>query len=263
MIKRFARIYPLHLTMLFIFLLMAFAGNNPVHGFFVSVFLVHAWGLTENLTLNGPSWTLSAEMFAYFLFSIFAVRKLPTLGIAIAFAVTAVCVHLFALKLGHAGFLHLTWDFGSLRILPLFILGMLLRRLTPLVTPVAASAMVATGIVLLFYQTGSGPVEYEILIPLSLLIVGGARLSDVAALPTNSRLLVYLGEISYSIYLTHILVITIFVDYLPKLGLPILPWPVIGLALILGSSATYQLIEVPARRWLNQFAKPQSATDIS
>ena len=254
MIKRFARIYPLHLAVLCIFLLLAVAGGNEVHNLIPSIFLLHAWGITEGLVLNRPSWTLSAEMFAYLVFGVLVMRRPATWMLVVACIVTAVAVHFVALKAGKTAFLHMTWDYGSLRIIPLFILGMLLRRLCPAVPKPIAAGMGVLGLVGLLWTAGAGMMGYEILVPFMMLIVAGARLSDQSGLPTNTKPMVYLGEISYSIYLIHILVIQIFLDYLPALGVPVTPWPVIGLALIAGSALTYHLIEVPARRWINQKA---------
>lgn len=253
-IKRFARIYPLHLVMLLTFLILAVLGNDQVHGFLASAFLLHAWGLTDGLVLNGPSWTLSAEMFAYLLFGVIVFRNPPTWLIATAFIVTAICVHAFSLHIGKTAFVHLTWDYGSLRILPLFILGMLLRRLSPLFSQTISAVIGFFGIAAFLWIARFEAVGYEILIPFVMLIVAGARLSDLPRLPTNGKILVYLGEISYSTYMIHIFAISVCFDYLPKLGLAPLPWPAVCIVVIVGSSISYHLIEVPARRWLNQYA---------
>lgn len=210
--------------------------------------------LTEGQVLNAPSWTLSAEMFAYLAFGLIVVRRPATWMIAGAFVVTALAVHAFAISIGKTAFIHMTSDYGILRIIPSFILGMFLRRLCPQVSPTLASVMGVAGLVSLLWVAQREPAGYEIFIPFALLIVAGARLSDRSWLPTNSQLPVYLGEISYSIYLIHILVIRIFLDYLPALGLPLAPWPAICLALVVGSSLSYHVIEVPARRWINQWA---------
>jgi peptidoglycan/LPS O-acetylase OafA/YrhL len=251
-IKRLARIYPLHLFMLLIFLALAIMGNNQVQGVLGSIFLLHAWGLTDGLVLNGPSWTLSAEMFAYLTFGVIVFRSPPTWLIFVAFVITAISVHFFALSLGKTAFIHLTWDYGSLRILPLFILGMLLRRLSPALSQTLATLVGLLGIVM-FFWFASVPAGYEILIPFALLIISGARLSDQQNLPTNSQLFVYLGEISYSTYMIHIFIIAVWFDYLPKLGFGPLPWSIICVVVIVGSSVSYHLIEVPARRWINGY----------
>src|SRR5882724_2358869 len=76
--RRLARIYPLHLLMLFIFLLNPFvigflASRSLLDrydpGYFVlSVFLVQNWGFTNTLAWNVPAWSISTEWMAYLLF---------------------------------------------------------------------------------------------------------------------------------------------------------------------------------------------------
>ncbi|OWV45985.1 hypothetical protein CDZ97_11955 [Mameliella alba] len=251
--KRFARIYPLHLAMLLIFLALAVLGNNRHDGVVASVLMLHSWALTEGLVLNGPSWTISAEMFAYLLFGLLAVRRYPTWALLIALALSAVGVHLFALSLGETAFLHLTWDFGALRILPLFILGMVLRRIAPQVSMRLGLVAGAVGLLTLPLLAGQRDPGYELLLPFCLLIVAGARLSEAPWLPTNSRVMVYLGEISYSTYMIHVLVIKACYDYAPKLGLATPGWPLVGVIVIAGSALSYHLIERPARWFLNRF----------
>lgn len=75
LVKRFARIYPLHAVMTLLFVAFAVLGSNPIEGFWQSVLLLHAFDTTDGLVLNGPSWTLSAEMFAYVLFALIPFRR--------------------------------------------------------------------------------------------------------------------------------------------------------------------------------------------
>lgn len=249
--RRFARIYPLHLVMLLVFLALALAGGNSTEGTLPSLLLLHAWNVTDGLVLNGPSWTLSAEMFAYVVFGLIALRPIPTWGLLAALVLSAAIAHFVALWLERDAFIHLSWDFGIFRILPLFILGMLLRRLAPKITLRTAWALLVFGTSLLVWLTQQDA-GYEIILPFCCLILAGARLSDQAWLPTNSRVAVYLGEISYATYMVHIFAIALWFDYLPKLGLPILPLPLLGLAVLVASSLSYHLIERPARRWLTR-----------
>lgn len=255
MLKRVARIYPLHILLLVVFVIFALLGNNSYDGLLPSLFLVHAWATTDGLVLNGPSWTLSAEMFAYLLFALLVVRVPQTWLITLAFVSSFLVVHLFALLVGKTAFLHLTWDYGALRILPLFALGMLLRRLATDLSFRYAIVIGVLGLVTLVLIGSTPDVGYEVLVPFALLILAGAKLSDWHWLPTNGAIPVYLGEISYSTYMIHIFVIAVFFDYLPKLGVGPLHWSFVCAAVVLGSALSYHLIEVPARRLINGFSK--------
>ncbi|SFR17815.1 acyltransferase family protein [Poseidonocella sedimentorum] len=256
-VKRFARIYPLHAVMLLVFVALSILRGSGADGIFASVLLFHAWGVTDGLVLNGPSWTLSAEMFAYLLFGVLVNRSPGTSAIVAALCVSAIAAHFIALGVGKSAFIHLTWDYGIVRIVPSFILGMLLRRLTPIVPAAFAAIMGFAGIVALLILA-SAPAGYEVFLPFSLLIISGAKLSDRRNLPTNSKLFVYLGEISYSTYMIHIFVIAVWFDYLPKLGIAPLPWPAICVMVLACSVASYHVIELPARRWINGLGRNRS-----
>jgi peptidoglycan/LPS O-acetylase OafA/YrhL len=242
MIKRFARIYPLHFVMLVAFLALAILGSNSTNGAWAHVSLLHSWGVTDGPVLNVPSWTISAEMFAYILFGAIVCRAPPTWVITAAFVIAAIGAHAISVSLGKAAFLHLTWEYGSLRILPLFILGMLLRRLTPHVPLTIAPIVGLVGLGLFLWIARFEGAGYEILIPFVLLIVAGAKLSDRPKLVTNTKPLVYLGEISYSTYMIHMLIIAIWFDYLPKFGIGPFHW-------------LFVCVLVPARRWINRYSR--------
>lgn len=161
--------------------------------------------------------------------------------------------HIFAMSLGKSAFVHMTWDYGAFRIVPLFLLGMLLRRLTPYVSEMLATAVGVLGLVLLAWVGSIQSIGYAILIPFALLIISGARLSNWRII-SNSKAFVYLGEISYSTYMIHIFVIAACFDYLPKLGISTPHWSIICIVVLALSSASYHLIEVPARRWINSLS---------
>jgi len=251
--KRFARVYPLHLVTLCIFLALTVLRGEDTNGFFASLTLLHGWHLTDGLVFNGPSWTLSAEVFAYVLFGVIVTRVPSTAILAAACVGFAVIAHAVAIQQGKTAFLHLTWDFGTIRILPLFVLGMLLRRLMPFVSSAGGYFLGILGITSFAWLAGRNTAGYEILLPFCCLVIAGARLSDVGLLPTNSKLMVYLGEISYSTYMIHVLAIILWFDVLPKAGMQELPWSFLCLVVLICSAASYHLVEVPARRYINRF----------
>jgi len=85
MIKRFFRLYPLHLFFLFFFVVIEFikffllknygleANNTPfqlnnLKNFFLHLFFLQHYA--DKYAFNGPAWSISVEMFLYFTFSI-------------------------------------------------------------------------------------------------------------------------------------------------------------------------------------------------
>ena len=81
-IKRFSRLYPLHIsTLIFVALLQIvyvslfskpfIYGENNLKNFILHLFLINHWGVFENsYSFNGPAWSLSVEEFAYIIFFI-------------------------------------------------------------------------------------------------------------------------------------------------------------------------------------------------
>lgn len=276
--KRFSRIYPLHLaTMLAMFCLdIARAGGGGNWGerlsdLFFSAALLHSWGLTGGLVLNGPSWTISSEAFAYLMFGLAAIYArravLSSWPVLLAFVAAFVAIHFFSTAIGKTAFMHMTWDFGILRIIPLFILGMLLRMGAVYLQPVPAMVLGTAGIVLFLVLAGAKDAAYTLILPFSLLIIGGARLSGRKWAPLNQPLFVYLGEISYSTYMVHSLVLFLYFDLALKLA-PNLAHAmgVFGnafavIVLVIGASAaSYHFIEHPARDFLNNLGGRRDRT---
>ncbi|WDF62869.1 acyltransferase family protein [Flavobacterium sp. KACC 22763] len=68
-INRFARIYPVYfLALLIMFLLQAHIQNLDVLGLVLNVFLIQAWVSGKILSVNPPGWSLSVEFIFYAIF---------------------------------------------------------------------------------------------------------------------------------------------------------------------------------------------------
>lgn len=104
MIRRIARIYPLHLLTLLVFVLLIGFGldrsarSTPLD-FLYNLVLLQAWGVTDHLSFNSPSWSISAEFFCYLIFPLLMLlaRKVHPLVLAAIVAAlylvwpTAIC----------------------------------------------------------------------------------------------------------------------------------------------------------------------------
>ena len=270
--RRFARIYPLHLvTFLPFFALMLAAGTGLVplthpeayswDAVLPNLLLLHAWGTTDSSTFNYPSWSVSAEWFAYLLFPAFiwlALRLRPLAGVGVALALLLVAA-LVADQTLPRKVSELTYEFGILRIVPSFLLGIVTYRLSQAydVTPSLAWILLATLLLLLGLLLHALPTPLVAMPLMALLIFTLASLHRHGmSRPLDRPTLVYLGEISYAIYMTHAMIDVFYFNALHML------WPdkgmVGGLAVWLGGLAltlplaalAYHLIENPARRWL-------------
>ncbi|MBW8882454.1 MAG: acyltransferase, partial [Asticcacaulis sp.] len=134
---RLARIYPLHLAITaglgLLILALAVAGVHAGDKLVVwsslpaQLTLTQAWGLAPHGGWNHPSWSISAEWFAYLTFPAFAMAALglwrrPRLAFALA---VALLVGLYIGFEAIAGFplTRATMFWGALRIVPCFALG--------------------------------------------------------------------------------------------------------------------------------------------
>ena len=242
MVRRLARVYPLHIAMLAANLLFrllrislvmagivvaapaAFEVNNS-YSFLLNVFLLHSMGFIDYLSWNAPSWSISVEFYTYLAFGLVVllaqrIRSLTlfyALSGVIAFASLATIVFVLDKKS-----LGLQTDFGILRCFASFFLGVLtvriVRRMPRQPDPamqgvVQLGAMIAS--IVLVSVVEAYPAA-SFLAPLTFSIFLGSLLAfpDAPLVPRMlvARPLVWLGQRSYSIYMVHALVV-LFAEY--------------------------------------------------
>lgn len=267
---RLARIYPLHLASMAAIGLAGAAAilagraidPNILSGpaLIPNLLLVHAWGLAPVAGWNHPSWSISAEWFAYLAFPAFAwlalkLRKTPETALAgalaLLFAMNAAFLKIEGFPLTQA-----TYAWGALRIVPCFAFGAALylmwragavqgRR-----TALVGASIFGAALVVGAQQGLPDPV---------LVALGGGLIFFLAALSSSGSkalshpVLVYLGEISYSIYMVHTVWDLIFTNgvssalHLTDKHLPLWLWLVLIAGVVPLAAASYHLIERPAR----------------
>ena len=266
---RLARIYPMHLATLIGMGLMAglaIAAGLPVDHNILSLValpanlaLVQAWGVTTVAGWNHPSWSISAEWFAYLTFPIFALvamrlRNKP--GLAILGAVALMC-GLYAWFPRFAGFplTRATIAWGALRIVPCFALGSALFLAWRTHVANRRTALVGAaffGALAILCALIEAPDAFTVL-AFGGLIISLAQVSRAGSRLGSSGLLVYLGEISYSIYMICIPWQVVFVNVAVKIlhlqskQLPLSIWLIYLAALVPLAAATHHLIERPGR----------------
>lgn len=274
-LKRFARVYPMHLLMLVfyvvLFVVATKAGlelNKPEKYDFSAIpanlLMVHAWGFTDKLTFNFPSWSVSAEWFAYLIFPLMApVLVHQRAGVLLLFSVVAyIVIWVMVDQALDLRLTQLTFQYAFIHIFPEFLLGIALymvagklkipqQRIWPLF-------LCVLGLVLLFLHFKW---SNFLVIPLfGMLILLGAELSRTSTgRSLKSKVLVYLGEISYSIYMVHAAVFTVVLNGMKLLFKQPVPdsllWAILLLIpclVILTASLTYRFIEVPCRLYLTR-----------
>jgi peptidoglycan/LPS O-acetylase OafA/YrhL len=275
---RLARVYPLHLaTLAGLGLLagVASAAGMAIDGNILSwaalpanLLLVHAWGFAPVAGWNHPSWSISAEWFAYLSFPLFAwaalrLKARPVVAVAGAMAFL---VGLYAVFEAIAGFplTQATIHWGALRIVPCFALGCALHafwKARPARNRPAALAVAGVSLVFVLGLGAFGAPDALIVCGLAIVILAFARLAQVGSNLLGQAPFVYLGEISYSVYMVCVPWKIIFVNSAARVlqlndeRLPVGVWIVFLLSVIPLASASYHLIEKPARERMKLMAE--------
>ncbi|AQR60356.1 acyltransferase [Brevundimonas sp. LM2] len=274
---RLARVYPLHLATLIgvgVLGVAAVALGMAIDGNILSwpslpanLLLLHAWGLAPQAGWNHSSWSISAEWFAYLAFPVFAVvawrlKDRPRLAVAGA---AVFMIALYAAFEAVAGFslTEATILWGALRIVPCFALGCALYLLHRRVA-LPGAAWIATLCVCGMAAAGSAGAPDGVVV-----LLGGGLILALAALPNTgwlaSRPAVYLGEISYAVYMVLVPWQLLAVNLAARLTgaedkkLQLFVWLAVVLALPLVAAAAYHLVEHPARRALRGLADRRAA----
>jgi peptidoglycan/LPS O-acetylase OafA/YrhL len=277
--NRLARVYPLHIaTMVGI---GALAGAATIAGMGVdpnilswsslpaNLLLIHAWGFAPVAGWNHPSWSISAEWFAYLTFPAFAwailrLKDRPLVAVAGA-GVFLAALYLVFERLAGFPLTEATQKWGALRIVPCFAFGCALHalwRARPAKHGVGlALAGVAAAIALTVALACFSAPDAVIVLSLGIVILSLGRLAQTGSNLLGHPALVYLGEISYSVYMVAIPWQLFFVNAAAKLlnledkHLPLWLWLVYLLSVIPLSAASYHLIEHPARERMKLMAK--------
>lgn len=237
MIRRFGRIYPLHLVMLLAFLAFelvslalpalagggAFEDGKSLAHFSLTLFLLNCFGIADNLKWNTPSWSIAAEWWTYLAFAVAAVlagRRLPL-------ALSGLAVVGLAVMVANLPSIYAVYDYGFWRCLLGFSVGALLatawrfleprlQRLPGAFWHVLESALLILVIWMVAKLAHSG---WSFLSPLLFAAcVAAVAISRgwVSRLLLATPLL-FAGKISYGIYMVQALIIARFNDVI-RLG---------------------------------------------
>ncbi len=267
--KRLARIYPLHavMTLVFVAASLTFVRlgvplRDPA-SFDISVapaqlLLVHAWGFNVPMSLNFPSWSISAEFFLYLLFPLFAllVLRLGAARALLAAYALGLCMTLIWSRLGLGDWTDATADFGNLRATPSFIAGMAVQRLITRGPPLRTSWPAAHGgalVIAALMLAGAPNLAIVALFPLAIALIASAERSGAPS-RLGRGVWLKLGDASYGVYLIHTVVVMACLLLMRKFS-SFTQAECIGAALA-GSAVTtglamlsYRWFENPARKY--------------
>lgn len=278
-VKRLARIYPLHIFMLLLYVLNPIAilllSEQGLPGdryspwyFLLSVVLMQNWGFTDSLAWNIPAWSISTEWFVYLIFPLiiggflrlFSEGYRACLGLLVLWAVLAAIWFQQDVALGSA-----IPRLGLLRCVIQFLMGALIHRMLvhrPDVARVLGGpALVLGGLLLLGWATLHPVPDYAVIPGVwALWIYGLAAPTGIGALIGRWRFGIGIGEMSYSTYLVHFFVLDWVKFLLVRRGDGLVGNFLVCIAVTLVMSwVLYRFVEIPGRRWGRSLAEHQVA----
>jgi len=236
--KRFRRLWPLHVIVLAVFVLIEsakaiaasrgasfyappFTGATASSAVMLNMMFGQAMGLTDRPTWNIPSWSIAAEFWTYLIFAAalyVASSRLSRIRFAAEGLLATILLVSAAVlvRYSHHG-QDATYDLGLFRCLYGFLVGHFVYRLwqaCPKATFDSPFIEVAALIIAVGFVSWAGRTGYSFFAPLVfavVVLVFAFEAGPVSRLMSN-RANDWLGRISYSIYMWQAFIIFNFVD---------------------------------------------------
>ncbi len=272
LLKRFLRVYPAYFCILLLYiakLVVNVSGDGALAQFsaldFISNFLMlNTWAIDAK-TIIGPSWSVCVEIFCYFLFPGMIAIIARTRASAIASIVIAL-LGIIAVSLsgyGAGGELDVVFGDTFYPVLragcgfSIGIAGFYLWSETGLVTDTGSGAYLSVALIGMLASVAFGASDLVVYIFIAAAVILTATQSAASQALFGNPVSYFFGKVSYSVYLIHTLLISIFVKFVPLLT------PKIGYAAayvstlfiylafsVAASAVSYALFEVRARKLL-------------
>jgi peptidoglycan/LPS O-acetylase OafA/YrhL len=267
--KRFARLYPLHLLTLMVGIAGGLVvghkglqvGTNPeifsMTAIIANLTMTHSLGFTNYGSFNIPSWSVSAEMFVYILFPLFAflATRVPAiLNLVLIIAYVGITI-LIRDHLGLRAWTLSWYDWGALRAIPTFFAGILIAKLLSTTwrnfSPSiwwAHVAFLLTLVPMHFLMRDEWVLVGFVLV----VLLAAAAEQNGAKSSLQKSIFVHLGNASFSLYMCHLPIkVALFaiigkvfgISLLSMWGAALLSY---GIALVVALFC-YRYIEMPSR----------------
>ena len=282
MVSRFARIYPVHFVLLAILVgielikllvlkVPAFTEYKSIPTLITSLLMIQAWHLHNINPWNGVSWSISAEWFCYlfapFIIAFWDRSKNLALGLFLFF-IPAIFLIQYTVSLHKE---ELTFEAGLLRIAVEFLMGIAVygayaalrnKKLNSIGIDAGAWLCLSALLASHYLQIPALGMIYLC----GGLILFSSLSTGLFQKVLSHRILFYLGEISYSMYLVHgVLFYNVFnhlIDKFPSqnLNMAILSLTFFVVVTLASAALCYHGIEKPAREWLRKHLSKTPST---
>lgn len=276
-IKRIARIYPLHLITLLISIpvfLMEVGMDTPVFTkqFFANVFLLQSFGADRSYFFSGNalSWSISNELFFYTLFPflILAFHYYKWFS-RVLLGLACLLILWFLTKIMGGVEEHTFFYINPFTRLVDFTLGIFLfdvykwlkgKNISAIATTLEVVAVILIALFLYFHDEVSQAARYSSYywLPVFVLILAFSFQAGKLSSFLSKKWMVVLGEISFSFYMFHQLVIRYYQQLNADFFQITNPWVSITLLLTISlfiSYAAYYLIEKPLNNYIVSFVR--------
>lgn len=274
---RFSRIYPVHLFTLAIvvaFFFFTVALGKPMDGrprfgldlFAANLFLVQSWGWAPNESWNILAWSISTEWFMYLLFPLIAylLSRLQWGVRALICAALSLLLLVVSFRLLGLESTYSTYHFGVIRTFFSFVAGcfVYVAYRSGKLESWPWRALEWISVVWLLSALFVWRSSFAALPAVALLILSLAMGQGPVSRFIGLRPVVYLGEISYSLYMVHMIVLELCflpldytrygIDASPALSLA---WLCMSFLVVAATTLwTYNHVEKPARIYLRRLA---------
>lgn len=222
-VARLMRVYPLSLVVLLLIVALIVAdpsfaahyrnsaeGNLSLVSFILTVLLATRW-LPHQGSWNEPVWSLSAEIVGYVMFPVLAwiIGRITSQKLAFCSAASLIAsVIILQILVGRFGQNNLGFQGALVRMAGFFTAGICLRQAAGLVRGEHASVSTSTAIgavlaivLLPFVPFGPGLMP----VPFAALIFALFFQRDVIGRLLSSRVAMFMGKISFPLYLLHVM----------------------------------------------------------
>jgi peptidoglycan/LPS O-acetylase OafA/YrhL len=279
MIKRVARLIPLHWFITFALLTYtlavspgftgsvkpAFESANPVRDVIFNLLLLQGLGLAPNM--NGPSWSISVEFFAYLAFPLFLklvfhtsswIRGLLAVGAVLALAATAMHGHRLSLETQ-------TVSWTLVRCFSEFVLGMVVYHsysMDPRAKRFGTSRVLSIMLLIAATMVLLRLWDLVAVLTFPFIILGVAYNSSWVTKVLDHRFMYFMGVISFSLYMIHYPIAYLELSLVKQLHSQALGQTAALAVAFAGSLTTipiawctYRWIEYPGRDFIRSLAR--------